>query len=287
MLPTISVIVPTQDRPDLLKDCVGSLREQAYPRDRYEVVVVDDGVGSRLEGAFDDSGRGPKISVVRSPGGGLNAARNAGLGVATGELLVFVDDDVIAPAGWLQALADGSQRYPDAGCFAGPLRLRIEGDPPRFCGRPEPIGTVLELGPQARPVDVVYGANMTIRRSAVAQVGPFDEALSGPGDETEWQQRYRSQQGEVMYLPEAWVVHRRVFEAFSWRVELRARFRAGVKYARNSRRFGRKLKPGTELLRACRGVGHALKERCAFGLMAAGTNLGRIWGWARPGNARR
>ena len=111
------------------------------------------------------SGHGAQILDVPPPGG-ANAARNAGTRAARGDLIVLVDDDVDAPPGWLQAILDGADRNPDHDVFGGPIRARLEGGGPRSCGREEAPITTLDRGPIDRDVDLVWSANMAIRRSA-------------------------------------------------------------------------------------------------------------------------
>ncbi len=57
----------------------------------------------------------------------LNAARNTGLRESGAPLVAFVDDDVLVPPGWLDALVEGAERHPDAEAFGGPIRARFEG----------------------------------------------------------------------------------------------------------------------------------------------------------------
>ena len=78
---------------------------------------------------------------------GLNAARNTGVQLSSGELVVFVDDDVRADPGWLQALLQAARENPDTDVFTGPIRPCFEGGRPRSCGREEPPITSLDLGP--------------------------------------------------------------------------------------------------------------------------------------------
>ena len=103
---TFSVIIPTRDRPEELAVCLESLAEQNYPRDQFEVVIVDD--ASRLP--LD-----PVVAVFRerltltllkqSRSAGPSVARNHGAACAKGEFLAFTDDDCTPASDWLQRLA--------------------------------------------------------------------------------------------------------------------------------------------------------------------------------------
>lgn len=95
--PLISVIVPIYKVEAFLPKCVASIRNQTY--EDLEIILVDDGSPDNC-GAMCDSfaEEDPRIKVIHKPNGGLSDARNAGIGIATGEYLGFVDsDDWIEP----------------------------------------------------------------------------------------------------------------------------------------------------------------------------------------------
>src|SRR5205085_4118249 len=117
-------------------------------------------------------------------------ARNAALSATDGDPVVLIDDDVEAPRGWLDALLQGIRQAPEHDVFGGPIRARLEGGGPRGCGREAAPITTLDFGSEDRDVPLVWGANMAIRRRAFDRVGTFDGALSGIGDEEEWEARY-------------------------------------------------------------------------------------------------
>src|SRR4051812_48044555 len=193
----VTVVVPTSGRAGYLEVTLDSLRGQrtAVP---HEVLVVDDGSTDATPGVAARSGaRLVRHGERRS----LNAARNTGVREAGADLIAFVDDDVFVPPGWLDALVDGAARHPDADAFGGPIRARFEGHAPRGCGREDPPITTLDLGLDDKAVEVVWGANMALRRSAAEGVGGFDEDHAwSHGDEEEWLMRLREAGGTVMYL---------------------------------------------------------------------------------------
>src|SRR5689334_17918622 len=113
----VSVVIPTRSRPHYLGVALASVAPQALAANG-EVIVVDDG--------SDDANRriaerhGARYVALGAPRG-LNSARNRGIAEAAGELIVFVDDDVDAPCGWLQALLAAARRHPDVDVFGGPI----------------------------------------------------------------------------------------------------------------------------------------------------------------------
>lgn len=103
---TFSVIIPTRDRPQELAVCLESLAEQDYPRDQFEVVVVDDASRLPLDpvvAAFRERLTLTLLRQSRSAGPGV--ARNYGASCAKGEFLAFTDDDCSPAFDWLQRLA--------------------------------------------------------------------------------------------------------------------------------------------------------------------------------------
>jgi len=103
-LPFCSVIVPTRDRPAQLAACLGALAALDYPRDRLEVIVVDDG-SEPFDGIPEHLAERLDVTLQRGGGIGPAAARNRAAERARGALLLFTDDDCVPSPGWVRALA--------------------------------------------------------------------------------------------------------------------------------------------------------------------------------------
>lgn len=270
-LPTASIVIPTRDRPEYLEVALASIVPQAIKLGA-EVLVVDDGTGPGTTATSRSHG----VRTVPAGGRGLNAARNAGIDASRAELIVLVDDDVEAPPGWLAALLTGVSAAPGYEVFGGPIRGRLEGGGPRACGRESAPITTLDLGPSDRDVRYVWGANMAIQRSALRRVGQFDEALSGRGDEEEWQQRYAAAGGRIRYLAAASLDHRRTAEDSSVRALSRAAYSLGRTARRNDVRKGLAPHPLAELRTLAGCLWHTLRRRCAIGIVLAAHTAGRL-----------
>jgi glycosyltransferase involved in cell wall biosynthesis len=264
----VSVVVPSRGRAGYLEVTLDSLESQ----DPHELLVVDDGSS---DGTKELLGRRGTRSLRLDPARGLNAARNAGVEATSGELVAFVDDDVEVPRGWLGALAEGAERHLEAEAFGGPIRARFEGPAPRGCGREDPPLTTLDLGPEDRPCEIVWGANMMVRRSAFERVGRFDEEIEGGGDEEEWLERLRAAGGSVFYLAAAGLDHRRAGDD----ARLRSLIRGAYVRGRAVRKFDvrRDRAPGLgHELRVLAGCGwHTLRRGCPQGLVMGAHSLGR------------
>jgi glycosyltransferase involved in cell wall biosynthesis len=271
------VVVPTRDRAGYLDVTLRSLRAQDLA-EPYELIVVDDGASEDVAGLAGRAG----ARLVRPAGRGPNTARNAGIQAAAAELVALVDDDTDAPPGWLRAIVEGAARHPGADAFGGPIRARLEGPAPRACGREQPPITSLDLGAADREVELVWSANMAVRRPAFDRAGPFDERFSTGGDEEEWLRRLRASGGRVVYLAEAGLDHRRAGDDARLRSLMRSAYRRGRNMRAYDRARERAPALGRELL-VLAGCGwHTLRRACPQGLVMGAHSAGRVVEAVRP-----
>jgi glycosyltransferase involved in cell wall biosynthesis len=265
-------VIPTRGRADYLDVTLASVTAQADSAGA-EVIVVSDGPDPATAATAARHGAG--LVALPAPRC-LNAARNAGVAAARGELIVFVDDDVIASPGWLTAILAGARAAPDRDVFGGPIRARLEGGGPRACGRePAPI-TTLDLGPTDRDCEHVWGANMAIRARALERLGGFDETLSGRGDEEEWERRYAAAGGRVRYLAGAGLEHRRTAADATVRALSRAAYALGRTARRNDVRKHVATPLGAELRVLAGCAWHIVRRRCAIGIVMFAHTAGRL-----------
>ena len=123
---TISVVLATRNRADLLQRALRSLFAQTHAA--WQLVVVDDGSTDDTPdvlAAIDDA----RVLRLRTEGVGAAGARNAALAHATGEWVAFLDDDNVMDAGWLHAVAVFAARTPDAQAVFGAQLRQHEADP--------------------------------------------------------------------------------------------------------------------------------------------------------------
>jgi glycosyltransferase involved in cell wall biosynthesis len=233
-LPLVTVAICTKDRPDGVERLLRSLsaRATASPDGdaRLEIVVVDNAPSDERTRELTE--RRPEVRYIREPRPGLDFARNRALLEARGELLAFLDDDVIVDRHWATALVEAWADNPDAACFTGqvlPLELETEaqilfearGGFRRGFDRVR-YGQVLagnRLYP-GRAGIFGTGANMTFRTHIVRSLGGFDEALDtgaplpGGGDLDMFYRIIRS--GHVLVYEPRFLVfhqHRREMDA--------------------------------------------------------------------------
>jgi GT2 family glycosyltransferase len=270
-----SIVIPTRERPRYLAVALASVAPQARAAGA-ELIVVDDGaLAANAELAVREGARYVALGDPR----GLNAARNAGIEAAAGELIAFVDDDVEVRPGWLDALLAGARAHPDTDVFTGPIRARFEGRASRrrTCGREGPPITHMDLGEGDREVRRAWGANMAIRRRAFEAVGRFDpHRRCWGGDEEEWQQRLLAAGGRIRYLGAAALDHRRDPRDAT----LRALMRTAALRGREARDFdeeeGRAPRVVGELRVLAGCAWHTARWRCANGPVMAAHSWGRL-----------
>ena len=158
----LSVVVPTRDRPEHLARCVAALRVALRPDD--ELVVVD------------SASSVPVPDALRVPAPGASRARNAGWRAARHERVAFVDDDVEVAPGWADAMVTALDEHV---WVAGAV-----GVPTGQEGRERPVAVTTLTCPTALTLQtrgtLGASANLGVRRSALEEVGGFDERL-GPG----------------------------------------------------------------------------------------------------------
>ncbi|HWP92004.1 MAG TPA: glycosyltransferase [Thermodesulfobacteriota bacterium] len=112
-----SIIIPTYNRPEQLKACLRSIAGLDYPRNRFEVIVVDDGGSVSLKDLVEMFDGQLDIKLVTQKNTGPASARNLGAINAKGEFLSFIDDDCMASSNWLKELADALIENPT--CLIG------------------------------------------------------------------------------------------------------------------------------------------------------------------------
>ena len=268
-----TVVVPTRGRAAYLEVTLDSLCRQRT-RTPHELLVVDDGATDATPDVVERFG----VRLIRhDEPRSLNAARNTGLRAAGADLIAFVDDDVLVPPGWLDALVEGAARHPDADAFGGPIRARFEGHSPRGCGREDPPITTLDLGDEDVEASMVWGANFAVRRSAVERIGEFDESLDrAHGDEEDWLLRLRAEGGRIVYLPDAGLDHRRTAADSRLGPLARAAYHRGRGARSSDRRRGEAPTVRREL-RVLAGCGwHTARRACPQGLIMGAHAAGRL-----------
>jgi glucosyl-dolichyl phosphate glucuronosyltransferase len=201
-----SVIIATHNRPDSLPRLIESLAPQLADGSR-EILVAENGTPAPAQLAIE----GVPIMHLHEPRPGKCRIQNRAIARASGEILVFLDDDLVVAPGYLDAVEEFFDSHREFAAMKG--RIVAAEDPEKKVG---PTWVYLDLpivdqGEDVIEVRGVLGANMAFRAEAIGRVGPFDERL-GPGaggheEETEMSQRLQRAGFRIGYAPKALVYH--------------------------------------------------------------------------------
>ena len=106
-----SVVIPSYNRPHSLKECLNSLYQSDFPRENFEIVVVDDGSSESYKEVQETF---PDLVWLRTENGGPAIARNQGVARACGQYIAFTDDDCYVAPDWLSRLKTSFLSAPKA-----------------------------------------------------------------------------------------------------------------------------------------------------------------------------
>jgi glucosyl-dolichyl phosphate glucuronosyltransferase len=179
-----SVIIPTRNRALLLKDALESILKQTLSLDDFEILIVDNGSTDQTSKvAREFNAKFGKIRYFFATEPGLHVGRHIGAQEAKGEILAYVDDDIIAASGWVKAIKDAFND-PKIALVGGKILPKWEGEVPDwinlFTSETEygwTIGylSLLDFGDVRNeiPAYYVYGCNFSIRKSVLFECGGF------------------------------------------------------------------------------------------------------------------
>lgn len=199
--PEVTAIVVSRGRPAALAACAAALLRQDHPA--FEVVVVADPAGLAALPAD------PRLRALPFDVPNIGLARNAGLDAARAAAVAFLDDDAVAPPGWLSALvaalrraaaATGPVREP--GRTLGPREVRRDG----ATAEARAEGGLVRASPGARPR--AEGTAMAFRAEPLRALGGFDPAFRFFHDETDLFWRWGEAGHALAWAPGGSLDHR-------------------------------------------------------------------------------
>lgn len=193
----VSVIIPSRNRRPDLALCLSALAAQDFPKEKFEVIVCDDGSTESLGEVVDAAKRtGLQVRCARQNPKGPAAARNLGIHNARAGIVAMTDSDTLPQETWLRKLLEALQEHPDAVGVEGKVYAENEDE----------FGPLGE-GPANKSGGVYLTCNCAYRRDALIEVGGFDESFPYPAyEDTELAARM-IQIGKIIWQPEAIVLH--------------------------------------------------------------------------------
>ena len=195
-----SVIVPTHNRPQQLCNCLAALARQDFPRDQFEVIVVDDG-------SEPPAKVGPGVTLLRQPNAGPATARNTGAAHDRGTYLAFTDDDCAPTADWLTQLAARLTGAPQS--MVGGLTVNVL-TANRYATASQLLIDYLYryYNSDADNVRFLTSNNLAMPAALFQTLGGFDSRLTqAAGEDRDLCDRWRHAGYAMRYAPEAIVEH--------------------------------------------------------------------------------
>jgi GT2 family glycosyltransferase len=237
VLPPISIVLCTFDRPKMLADALTTLLDLDYPE--FEILVVDNNPASGLTPPVVSQISDSRVRLVSEPRRGLARARNTGAISARNERIAFTDDDVVVDRYWLQGMADGFSAGGDVACVSGivPSGEILSAAQDYFDRRVSWARNVTrEVFSLAvpRPSEPLFpfqvarfgtGANFAVDRRVLIEIGGFDEGLGvgshcGGGEDIDLFLRVLLAGHQLAYEPSAVVWHKHRIEFDSLRRQI-------------------------------------------------------------------
>jgi glycosyltransferase involved in cell wall biosynthesis len=226
-----SIIVPTHNRAALLDRCLTAMAEMDDPAGGFEVLVVDDGSDPPPAEVFARHALHLSLRTFRTEGGGPARARNLALRAATGEYVVFTDDDCRPSRQWLTAYDEAISRHPNA-AFGGAI---VDSPLNNIFGRTSQllVSYLYDYNEREDALRFFCSNNLAFPRVALLDMGGFDESfpLAAAEDRyvcTRWLRR-----STMEFVSKAIVEHRQ-------KLDFRSYVRQQFRYGRGACQFWRR-----------------------------------------------
>ena len=208
-----SIIIPSYNRVDELRELFESFDKLNFPRDGFEVVVADDGstdTTPELIKAFQDK-KSFTLHYFTQQKKGPGAARNLGMEKANGDFFIFIDSDVLLPENWLRNIADELEAT-SADAFGGPDTY-LESFPPLLKAINYSMTSFITTGglrgKKGKKLAKYYprSFNMGLSRSLWEKIGGFHPRFYG--EDIEFSHRIINAGAKVVFIESAFLYHKR------------------------------------------------------------------------------
>lgn len=220
--PAITFIICTYNRAEYLDDSLQSLTECDNPEESVDILVINNNSEDHTEGVIRDhiNNKTEAITtrVVNEPRQGLSYARNRGILEARSPLIVFVDDDIRADPGFINAWIRFFRDHPGVSAAGGKIHVQFDDPRPGWLSRYLlPLLGHHDHGDSVkkyRNAHYPFGGNMAFKRNLFDQISGFDTELGRIGkdlkasEEKELFLRLKKNEISIYYVPHAKLYHR-------------------------------------------------------------------------------
>jgi cellulose synthase/poly-beta-1,6-N-acetylglucosamine synthase-like glycosyltransferase len=200
----ISVIIPAYNAASTIRDTIEALLNQNYPKNKYEIIVVDDG-------SKDDTIKivksYKKVRLIQQKHKGPAAARNLGAKKARGSILLFTDSDCIPSKNWIRDMIEPLKNSEIVGVSGTYKTLNKESIVARFVGYE--IERNHEMMKKQKYIDFIGSYSAAYRKEIFLKFGGFDESFPiASGEDPELSFRISKAGYKMVFQPKAYVYHR-------------------------------------------------------------------------------
>lgn len=266
----LSVIIPTKNRVNSLKNAIKSLLDQSLDKKYYEIVVMDQSTNSKTREFINKLviGNNCKIRYIYNKILGLHSNRNIGAKKARGSILVFVDDDIIADKNYLRAIYDSFLNDPDIALMTGrviPL-YKVSKVPEwiNFFWNYDNNGKyllelgLLDLGCKYKEIspDLAFGGNCMVRKNIFYKYKgtnpdafPMEMIKYSGNSETALGYKIRKDRLKIVYNPNITIKHLVTKERLTPEYFYNRNYFEGIKNSYTDIRKTRKKLPIKQILR--------------------------------------
>jgi len=211
-VPSVSVIVPVYNSEKWVGRCIEALLKQSYPREAYEVILVDN---NSTDGSHDIARRYDGITLLNESRQGSYAARNCGVRASKGEILAFTDADCVAAPTWLAELIKPFAK-PEVCIVQGRRQFAGETNLLSILSHYEDARAAYTFSPPGKGTHYGYTNNMAVRRSVFECCGPFRAIWRGADSLFVDRVITRFSHDAVRYAPSAAIQHLEMTSVWTW-----------------------------------------------------------------------
>jgi len=171
----VSIIIPTYNRKEILKEALRFLFNQRYPKEDYEIVVVDDGSTDGTEEMIKSLSSPCRLVYLHQNRKGPHIARNLGIQNARGKIIIFIDSDIFTPPDFINEHIKFHRRFGDVVISGPTVRTDKLKDVFKDIKRRKFRESLAWSGPS------LITSNLSVKREFLLKVGGFDEEFVGMG----------------------------------------------------------------------------------------------------------
>lgn len=198
MVPLLSVIIPAFNAESTIKHCINSLQSQSYPKNQFEIIVVDDGSTDRTVEFAKEAGADKVIATKHL---GTSQTRKKGFNEARGKILCSLDSDCESKDGWLQTI---TKELENLDAISGPIENGIKNSSISWAEYLLEFSEFNEHKPRSE-IRFLPGCNQAMRRNAYESTSGFSQVQSS--DDVFFGESLQRAGIKCYFVPEMKIIH--------------------------------------------------------------------------------